>query len=102
MRWPTAWPGWCGSAWPSDRPHCSTHCELPTSGPLLRGFARGYFAMSRGLLGGLWSEWACVGIGAELTSTIPGVDADTAQALVDAAHEACPYSKATRGNIDVT
>ena len=43
-----------------------------------------------------------VGIAAELTSTIPGVDADTAQALVDAAHQACPYSKATRGNIDVT
>ena len=42
-----------------------------------------------------------VGIAAELTSTIPGVDADTAQALVEAAHEACPYSKATRGNIDV-
>ena len=33
---------------------------------------------------------------------IPGVDDDTAQELVNAAHQACPYSKATRGNIDVT
>ncbi len=38
----------------------------------------------------------------ELTTTIPGVDAETAQALADKAHEFCPYSKATRGNIDVT
>jgi Ohr subfamily peroxiredoxin len=43
-----------------------------------------------------------VGLSAELTSTIPGVDAETAQKLADAAHEVCPYSKATRGNIDVT
>ena len=42
------------------------------------------------------------GLGVELTTTIPGVDADTAQSLADKAHEFCPYSKATRGNIDVT
>ncbi len=42
------------------------------------------------------------GLAVELTTTIPGVDADTAQALADKAHEFCPYSKATRGNIDVT
>ena len=41
-------------------------------------------------------------ISAELEVTIPGVDKETAQALADAAHEVCPYSKATRGNIDVT
>ena len=41
-------------------------------------------------------------ISVELEVTIPGVDKETAQALADAAHEACPYSKATRGNIDVT
>ena len=40
-------------------------------------------------------------ISAELEVTIPGADKETAQALADAAHEACPYSKATRGNIDV-
>lgn len=33
---------------------------------------------------------------------IPGLDRDTAQALADAAHQVCPYSNATRGNIDVT
>jgi organic hydroperoxide reductase OsmC/OhrA len=33
--------------------------------------------------------------------SLPGLDRDTAQALVDAAHQTCPYSKATRGNIDV-
>jgi len=33
---------------------------------------------------------------------VPGVDRDVAQELVDAAHGICPYSKATRGNIDVT
>ena len=34
--------------------------------------------------------------------SLPGMDRDVAQALVDAAHQTCPYSKATRGNIDVT
>lgn len=43
-----------------------------------------------------------VGLAVELTTTIPGVDADTAQSLADKAHQFCPYSKATRGNIDVT
>ncbi|HET7545995.1 MAG TPA: organic hydroperoxide resistance protein [Polyangiaceae bacterium] len=33
--------------------------------------------------------------------TLPGVDADTARALVEEGHLTCPYSKATRGNIDV-
>lgn len=42
------------------------------------------------------------GLGVELTTTIPGVDAETAQSLAEKAHEVCPYSKATRGNIDVT
>ncbi len=32
---------------------------------------------------------------------IPGVDPDIAQSLVDDAHQICPYSKATRGNIAV-
>ncbi|GHC09088.1 organic hydroperoxide resistance protein [Thermomonas carbonis] len=42
------------------------------------------------------------GIEAELTIQAPGVPRDTLQALVDAAHIVCPYSNATRGNIDVT
>jgi len=33
--------------------------------------------------------------------SLPGLAPDVARALVDAAHETCPYSKATRGNIDV-
>lgn len=42
------------------------------------------------------------GLAVTITSTIPGVDAEKAQALAEKAHEFCPYSKATRGNIDVT
>jgi lipoyl-dependent peroxiredoxin len=38
---------------------------------------------------------------ARLNVSVPGVDRDVAQAIIDAAHETCPYSKATRGNIDV-
>ncbi|TQK18599.1 Ohr subfamily peroxiredoxin [Microbacterium sp. SLBN-154] len=37
-----------------------------------------------------------------LEVNIPGVDGDVAQQLADAAHEVCPYSNATRGNIEVT
>jgi Ohr subfamily peroxiredoxin len=39
---------------------------------------------------------------AHLDVSIPGVDRGVAQELIDAAHGICPYSKATRGNIDVT
>ncbi|WXL27149.1 organic hydroperoxide resistance protein [Ectopseudomonas mendocina] len=42
------------------------------------------------------------GIEAELTVSAPGVERDVLQALVDKAHIVCPYSNATRGNIDVT
>ena len=42
------------------------------------------------------------GIQAELTIEVPGLARDEAQALVDQAHVVCPYSNATRGNIDVT
>jgi lipoyl-dependent peroxiredoxin len=38
---------------------------------------------------------------ARLKVSLPGLDRQAAQALVDAAHQTCPYSKATRGNIDV-
>ncbi|QWS33763.1 organic hydroperoxide resistance protein [Curtobacterium aetherium] len=37
-----------------------------------------------------------------LEVVIPGMEHDQAQALADAAHQVCPYSNATRGNIDVT
>ena len=38
---------------------------------------------------------------ARLNVSLPGVDRDVAQALVETAHQTCPYSRATRGNIDV-
>jgi len=38
---------------------------------------------------------------ARLNVSLPGIDRDVARAVVDAAHQTCPYSKATRGNIDV-
>ena len=42
------------------------------------------------------------GIAVRLQVHLPGMDRAAAQALVDAAHKVCPYSNATRGNIDVT
>ena len=42
------------------------------------------------------------GIEVELRISLPGLPHEQAQALVDAAHQVCPYSNATRGNIDVT
>ena len=33
---------------------------------------------------------------------LPGLDRATAQRLIDAAHETCPYARATRGNIETT
>lgn len=42
------------------------------------------------------------GIEVELKISLPGMDPAQAQALVDQAHVVCPYSNATRGNIDVT
>lgn len=39
---------------------------------------------------------------ARLSVSLPGLDREAAQALVEAAHQTCPYSKATRGNIPVT
>ncbi len=53
---------------------------------------------------------AAVGIGKDdtsmainviLTAHLPGLDQATADEVVQAAHQLCPYSKATRGNVDV-
>ncbi|URK86728.1 organic hydroperoxide resistance protein [Rhizobium sp. RCAM05350] len=38
---------------------------------------------------------------ARLNVSLPGLERDVAQAMADAAHQTCPYSKATRGNINV-
>jgi osmotically inducible protein OsmC len=40
-------------------------------------------------------------LSAELHVHLPGISVEQAQKLADAAHKGCPYSKATRGNIDV-
>ncbi|MBA3773511.1 MAG: organic hydroperoxide resistance protein [Ramlibacter sp.] len=42
------------------------------------------------------------GIAARLNVSLPGMDRAAAQALLDAAHKVCPYSNATRGNVDVS
>lgn len=42
------------------------------------------------------------GIEVALDITLPGVERSVAEELVEKAHQVCPYSNATRGNIDVT
>jgi lipoyl-dependent peroxiredoxin len=42
------------------------------------------------------------GINAHLTGYLPGLEQSAAEDLMEQAHQVCPYSKATRGNIDVT
>ena len=51
---------------------------------------------------GFGPEGDSFAITADITATIPGVDDAKAQELVEAAHQVCPYSKATRGNVPVT
>ena len=41
-------------------------------------------------------------LAARLSVSVPGIERDQAQALIEAAHLICPYSKAVRGNIEVT
>lgn len=41
------------------------------------------------------------GLAVEIVASIPGVDDAKADELAQKAHQVCPYSKATRGNIDV-
>ncbi|TFZ06519.1 organic hydroperoxide resistance protein [Ramlibacter henchirensis] len=41
------------------------------------------------------------GIAVRMNVSLPGMDKAAARQLVDAAHQVCPYSNATRGNIDV-
>lgn len=48
------------------------------------------------------AEDGAFGLAVELEITLPGVDHSTAQQLAEAAHRVCPYSNATRGNIEVT
>ncbi len=83
-------------------------------------FAAGYSACFQGALGVVAKNvnadisgstvTAEVGIGknddgfgliVKISAAIPNVDAATAKELIEKAHEVCPYSKATRGNITV-
>jgi len=41
------------------------------------------------------------GLAARLKVSLPGIDREVAQSLLEAAHQNCPYSRATRGNINV-
>jgi lipoyl-dependent peroxiredoxin len=84
-------------------------------------FAAGYSACFQGALGVVARQekadisgstvTAKVGIGkntdgfgliVEISATLPNLDAATARALLEKAHQVCPYSKVTRGNISVT
>ena len=38
---------------------------------------------------------------ARLNVSLPGLERQVAQSILDGAHQTCPYSKATRGNVDV-
>jgi len=42
------------------------------------------------------------GLAVELEAELPGLAAEQAQELLEKAHEVCPYSNATRGNVEVT
>lgn len=84
-------------------------------------FAAGYSACFQGALGlagkaagvdtsssvvtahvGIGPEGESFAIAVTIEVSIPGQDADTVRQLTERAHELCPYSKATRGNVEVT
>lgn len=50
----------------------------------------------------IMSDAGQYGLGVELHGHIDGVSTDDTRALMQAAHEVCPYSRATRGNVEVT
>lgn len=53
-------------------------------------------------IGPMTGKPGAFGIAVAMAVTVPGMERAAAEALVKAAHEVCPYSNATRGNIDVT
>jgi lipoyl-dependent peroxiredoxin len=58
-------------------------------------------AVSASISIGKVSEYG-FGLSGELVIYLPNVPADQKQQVIDLAHQACPYSNATRGNMDVT
>jgi len=53
-------------------------------------------------IGPMTGKPGAFGIAVAMAVSVPGMDQAAVQALVTTAHEVCPYSNATRGNIDVT
>ena len=53
-------------------------------------------------IGPMTGKAGAFGIAVAMAVSIPGMDKAAAEALVKAAHEVCPYSNATRGNIEVS
>jgi len=53
-------------------------------------------------IGAMVGKPGAFGIAVAMAVSVPGMDRAAAEALVTTAHEVCPYSNATRGNIDVT
>ncbi len=52
-------------------------------------------------IGAMTGKAGAFGIAVAMAVTVPGMERAAAEALVAAAHEVCPYSNATRGNIEV-
>ncbi|MBB4907604.1 organic hydroperoxide resistance protein [Actinophytocola algeriensis] len=50
---------------------------------------------------GIGKQGEGFGLVVDLVVALPGLESEAAQKLVDTAHQVCPYSNATRGNIDV-
>ena len=68
-------------------------------------FAMGYGACFQGAMGLAAKQMGIDTADSVVRTTVgfgPGVEVDRVQALADRAHELCPYSKATRGNVPVT
>ena len=53
-------------------------------------------------IGPMTGKPGAFGIAVAMAVTVPGMDKAALEALVKTAHEVCPYSNATRGNIDVS
>lgn len=53
-------------------------------------------------IGPMTGKPGAFGIAVSMAISIPGMERAAAEALVKTAHEVCPYSNATRGNVDVT
>jgi Ohr subfamily peroxiredoxin len=50
----------------------------------------------------LGPDHGAYGLAVRLNVSLPGIEHEVAQRLTDTAHEVCPYSRATHGNIEVT